>query len=121
CTKSNNISSSVCSGRSGRGLNPLRRYVVSPGKDEGDRKTGQQKHDHKTQRPVWQLPCRKNCRPNLNYESRSDDVSRGDAIHLSTLQLLKKAGHIRSDSAGWTIAQNLDSSIASSDIVESPR
>jgi hypothetical protein len=57
----------------------------------------------------------------LNDESRSDDVSRGDAIHLPPLQLLKKAAHIRSDSAGWTIVQNLDSSIASSDIVESPQ
>src|SRR5213592_1038061 len=97
------------------GLNALRRHIVSPSQNQGDRKTGQQKHDHKTQRPVWQFPGRKNRRTNLNYEPRSNDVSRGDAIDLSTLQLLKEAGHIRSDSAGWTIAQNLDSSMASSD------
>src|SRR4029077_934606 len=78
------------------GLNSLRRHVVSPGEDEGDRKTDQQKHDDKTQRPVRQFPCRKNRRTNLNDESRSDDISRRNAINFPPLQLLEKAAHKQS-------------------------
>src|SRR6266550_4523301 len=78
------------------GLNSLRRHVVSPGEDERDRKTDQQKHDHKTQRPVRQFPCRKNRRTNLNDESRSDDISGRDAINFPPLQLLEEAAHKRS-------------------------
>jgi hypothetical protein len=51
----------------------------------------------------------------LNDESCRDDVSGSDAVDFPPLQLLKEAAHIRSDSTGWTIAQNLDSSMASSD------
>src|SRR4030095_4982654 len=75
------------------GLNSLRGYVVSPGEDERDRKTDQQKHDDKTQRPVRQFPCRNNRRTNLNDESRCDDISGRTAITFPPLQLLKETAH----------------------------
>src|SRR6266566_1549838 len=78
------------------GLYSLRRYIVSPGEDERDRKTDQQKHDDKTQRPVRQFPCRNNRRTNLNDESRSDDISGRDAINFPPLQLLEEAAHKQS-------------------------
>jgi hypothetical protein len=71
----------------------LRRHVVSPGEDERDRKTNQQKHDDKTQRPIRQFPCRKNRRTNLNDESRSDDISSRDAIDFPPLQFREEAAH----------------------------
>src|SRR5258708_20066398 len=78
------------------GLNSLRRHVVRPGEDEGDRKTDQQQHDDKAQRPVRQFPCRKNRRTNLNEESRSDDISGRNAINFPPLQLLEEAAHKQS-------------------------
>src|SRR5262245_24138065 len=75
------------------GLNSLRRHVVSPSEDERDRKTDQQKHDHKAQRPIRQFPCRKNRRTNLNDECRSDDIRSRDAIDFPPLQLREEAGH----------------------------
>ena len=83
----------MCSGRSGCDLNPLRRHVVGPREDQGDWKTGQQKYDHKPQRPVWQFPSRKNRRTNLNDKPCGNDVSGGDAIDFSTLQLLEETAH----------------------------
>ena len=71
----------------------MRRYIVGPGEDEGDWKTDKQKHDHETQRPVWQFPGRKHRRTDLNNESRSDDVSGRDPIDLSTLQLFEETAH----------------------------
>src|SRR6266550_312083 len=78
------------------GLNSLRRHVVSPGEDERDRKTDQQKHDDETQRPARQLPCRNNRRTNLNDEPRSNDISGRDAINFPPLQLLEEAAHKQS-------------------------
>src|SRR3981189_583833 len=86
----------MSSGNFWGGLNSLRRHVVSPGEDERDRKTYQQKHDDKTQRPVRQFPCRNNRRTNLNDESRSDDISGRNAINFPPLQLLEETAHKQS-------------------------
>jgi hypothetical protein len=89
----NNIAAAMPPRNLWGGLNSLRRHVVSPGEDERDRKTDQQKHDDKTQRPVRQFPCRKNRRTNLNDESRSDDISGRNAINFPPLQLLEESAH----------------------------
>src|SRR5207247_33013 len=74
------------------------------------RKSDQQEHNHKAQRPVWQIPCWKNRRPNLNDESRSDDVSRRDAIDFPPLQLVEEAAHSKVRRSGArTLPQHLDS------------
>src|SRR5436309_8554482 len=74
-------------------LNSFGRNVVSPGEDERDRKSDQQKHDDKTQRPVRQFPCWNNRRTNLNDESRGDDISGCNAINFAPLQLFEETAH----------------------------
>src|SRR5215831_6362951 len=46
-------------GTAWRRANALRSDVVRPGKDERNWKAHQQQHDHQTQHPVRQFPCRK--------------------------------------------------------------
>jgi hypothetical protein len=48
---------------------------------------------YQPQTPVRQIPRWKRGRGDLNQESRDDDVSHGDAINLSSLQLLEEAAH----------------------------
>src|SRR5215831_8219330 len=91
----NNVAATMSPRNFWGGLNSLRRHVVSPGKDERHRKTDQQKHDHKTQRPIRQFPCRKNRRTNLNDERRSYDIRSRDAIDFPPLQLREEAAHMR--------------------------
>src|SRR5947208_3193370 len=88
-----NITAAMPSRSCRGGLNSLRRHVVSPGEDQCDGKTDQQKHNDETQRPVRQFPCRKNRRSNLNDESRSDDIGRRNAINFPPLQLVEQTAH----------------------------
>src|SRR5882724_11708728 len=76
-----------------RDLNSLRCNVVHPSEYQRDRKTDQQKRDHKAQTPIRQFPCWKHGRGDLNQEPRGNDVSGGDAINLSALQFLKEPAH----------------------------
>src|ERR1043166_7435664 len=78
---------------SGSDTNSLGCDVVSPGKNQSDRKSYEQEHNHKAQCPVWQFPRRKNRRPDLNDKSRSNDVSDGDPVDFPPLQLLEEAAH----------------------------
>src|SRR6266481_646229 len=88
------ISSCMRSG-SGRSANALRSDVVRPGENQRDRKPDQQKHDDQAERPVWQLPRRKNGRADLNDKSSGDDVSCGDSINFSPLHFFEEAAHTR--------------------------
>src|SRR5436190_15888155 len=74
-------------------LDAVRRDVVCPSEYKRDRKTDQQKHNHEPQTPIRQFPCWKRCRCDLNQKSCGDDISRGDTINLSSLQLLEEAAH----------------------------
>ena len=62
-------------------------------KNQRDRKTDQQEYDDQTERPVWKFPRGENRGADLNYESRGDDVSGGNPVHFSSLQLLEEAAH----------------------------
>src|SRR2546430_8226722 len=73
--------------------NTLRRDVVGPCQNKRDRKTDQQKRNHKSQTPAWQVPGWKRGRGDLNQETCCDDVSSGDSINFSPTHFLKEAAH----------------------------
>src|SRR5262249_2329816 len=71
----------------------LRRDVICPGKEQCDWKSDQQQYNYQAERPAWQFPRGENRRTDLNNESRGDDVSGGNSIHLSPLHFLEEAAH----------------------------
>lgn len=71
-----------------RRLNSVRRDVKGPGEHEGDRKTGEQTHDHETQGPNRQVPSRKNRGRELD-DAGGDDVSDRGAVNLAPLSSSK--------------------------------
>src|SRR5258708_38779667 len=77
----------------GRALYSCRRAVVCQGEYKSIREPYKQKPNHEPQTPIRQFPCWKRRRGDLNQESCGDDVSRGDTINLSPLQLLEEAAH----------------------------
>src|SRR4029077_8260369 len=72
---------------------PLRRDVERPRKSQGDWKSDEHQQNHKAQRPVWQFPCRKGRRSQLDNAAGSNDVSRRHSINFAPFYLLEEAGH----------------------------
>ena len=86
------------------GLNTLRRDVERPRKNQSDWKSDEQQQNHQAQRPVWQFPCWKGGRSQLDDAAGSNDVGRRHPINFAPFYFLEEAGHKKSFDSG-TILQ----------------
>src|SRR5262249_39613169 len=76
-----------------RGSNALRCDVERPRKNQGDWKSHEQQQNHEAQRPIWQFPCWKRGRSQLDDAASSNDVGRGYPINFAPFYLLEEARH----------------------------
>ena len=83
------------------GSNTLRRDVERPRKNQSDWKSDEQQQNHQAQRPVWQFPCWKGGRSQLDDAAGSNDVGRRHPINFAPFYFLEEAGH--KESFDWEL------------------